>query len=163
VSLSRTHTHTLFLSLPNAHVAHVCVYHQSDTYEGCVCVCVCVCRSYERYIEIASNMCLSLENTHTLSFPLFQTRMWLSCVYTIKVIHMKDVCVCVCVSHMNDTSKSLLICVSLSNTHTHSLSLSPKRTCSRIQATEWRRCIGCLKLQVMFRKRATNYRALLRK
>ena len=29
--------------------------------------------------------------------------------------------------------------------------------------TGWRRCIGCLKLQVNFRKRATNYRALLRK
>jgi len=27
----------------------------------------------------------------------------------------------------------------------------------------WRRCIGFLKLQVSFRKRATNYRALLRK
>jgi len=29
--------------------------------------------------------------------------------------------------------------------------------------TEWRRCIGCLKLQVIFRKRATNFRDLLRK
>ena len=29
--------------------------------------------------------------------------------------------------------------------------------------TGWRRCIGCLKLQVIFRKRSTNYRALLRK
>jgi len=28
--------------------------------------------------------------------------------------------------------------------------------------TGWRRCIECLKLQVSFRKRATNYRALLR-
>jgi len=28
--------------------------------------------------------------------------------------------------------------------------------------TGWRRCIGCLKLQVSFRKRATSYRALLR-
>ena len=28
--------------------------------------------------------------------------------------------------------------------------------------TGWRRLIGCLKLQVIFRKRATNYRALLR-
>jgi len=30
-------------------------------------------------------------------------------------------------------------------------------------ATGWRRCIGCPKLQVSFCKRATNYRALLRK
>jgi len=29
--------------------------------------------------------------------------------------------------------------------------------------TGWRRLIGCLKLQFIFRKRATNYRALLRK
>ena len=29
--------------------------------------------------------------------------------------------------------------------------------------TGWRRPIGCLKLQAIFRKRATNYRALLRK
>jgi len=29
--------------------------------------------------------------------------------------------------------------------------------------TGWRRLIGCLKLQVIFRKRATKYRALLRK
>jgi len=29
--------------------------------------------------------------------------------------------------------------------------------------TGWRRCIACLELQVVFRKRATNYRALLRK
>ena len=29
--------------------------------------------------------------------------------------------------------------------------------------TGWRRLIGCLKLQVIFRKRAANYRALLRK
>ena len=28
--------------------------------------------------------------------------------------------------------------------------------------TGWRRCIGCLKLQMSFRKRATNYRALSR-
>ena len=29
--------------------------------------------------------------------------------------------------------------------------------------TGWRRPIGCLKLQIIFRKRATNYRALMRK
>ena len=36
--------------------------------------------------------------------------------------------------------------------------------CNTLQhTTGWRRCIGCLKLQVNFRKRATNYRAILRK
>jgi len=33
----------------------------------------------------------------------------------------------------------------------------------RIHTTEWRRPIGCLKLQVIFRKRATNYRLFCRK
>ena len=32
-----------------------------------------------------------------------------------------------------------------------------------LDRTGWRRSIGCLKLQVIFRKRATNYRSLLRK
>ena len=31
------------------------------------------------------------------------------------------------------------------------------------QITSWQRCIGCLNLQVSFRKRATNHRAHLRK
>ena len=35
--------------------------------------------------------------------------------------------------------------------------------CFRGQGTGWRRPIRCLKLQVIFYKRATNYRALLRK
>ena len=33
----------------------------------------------------------------------------------------------------------------------------------RSRCTGWQRCIGCLKLQVIFRKRATNFEALLRK
>jgi len=32
-----------------------------------------------------------------------------------------------------------------------------------IQCRGWRSLIGCLKLQVIFRKRATNFRALLQK
>ena len=39
-------------------------------------------------------------------------------------------------------------------------SSSTSREC---RATGWQRLTGCLKLQVIFRKRATNYRALLRK
>jgi len=33
----------------------------------------------------------------------------------------------------------------------------------RLVSTGWRRLIGCLKVQVIFRKLATNYKALLRK
>jgi len=35
--------------------------------------------------------------------------------------------------------------------------------CGAFGTTEWRRCIECLKLQVISRKRATNSRALLQK
>ena len=34
---------------------------------------------------------------------------------------------------------------------------------AHLATTEWRRCMGCFKLQVSFCRRATNYRALLRK
>jgi len=44
------------------------------------------------------------------------------------------------------------------HTHTHIYIARYGNVC-----TGWRRPIGCLKLQVIFRKRATNYRALLRK
>ena len=40
---------------------------------------------------------------------------------------------------------------------------SNPRICTWRDETGWRRPIGCLALQVAFRKRATNYRALLRK
>ena len=33
----------------------------------------------------------------------------------------------------------------------------------KVVGTGWRRLIGCIKLQIIFRKRATNYTALLRK
>jgi len=33
----------------------------------------------------------------------------------------------------------------------------------QLRVTGWRRLVGCLKLQIIFGKRATNYRALLRK
>jgi len=36
-------------------------------------------------------------------------------------------------------------------------------SCTQQSCTGWRRLIGCLKLQVISRKRATNYRALLPK
>ena len=41
---------------------------------------------------------------------------------------------------------------------THNKALTESQSMER---TEWRRPIGCLKLQIIFRKRATNYRALL--
>jgi len=41
--------------------------------------------------------------------------------------------------------------------------IKPPHLSVKCACTGWRRLIGCLKLQVIFRKRATNYRAFLRK
>ena len=49
------------------------------------------------------------------------------------------------------------------HTHTHSLSKTPTHIIYRAQSTGWPRCVGCLNLQVSFRKRATNCRSLFRK
>jgi len=43
------------------------------------------------------------------------------------------------------------------------LDIAKSHILNSVSHTGWRRCIGCLKLQVSFRKRATNYGALLRK
>jgi len=40
---------------------------------------------------------------------------------------------------------------------------SIKRALYSLGSTGWRRLIGCLEMQVIFRKKANNYRALLRK
>jgi len=63
-------------------------------------------------------------------------------------------CVALCYSALQSVAVccSVLQCVSM--------------CCSGLQSSVgkgWRRPIGCLKVQVIFRKRATNYRALLRK
>ena len=47
--------------------------------------------------------------------------------------------------------------------HTSLLWVSFRRIYTFSPRTGWRRPIGCLKLQVIFRKSATNYRALLQK
>jgi len=52
-------------------------------------------------------------------------------------------------------------CIYISLTDDKDISLS--KMCRGALGTGWRRLIGCRKLQVIFCKRATNYRALLRK
>ena len=59
-------------------------------------------------------------------------------------------CVCVYVSVCVHLCLFVLVCVCM-------------RTKWCFLPTGWRRHIGCLKLQVFFRKRATNHRALLQK
>ena len=56
-------------------------------------------------------------------------------------------------------------CSTLQHTATHCNTLQHAVThCNAQQLTTgWRRCIGCPKSQVIFRKKATNHRALLQK
>ena len=58
---------------------------------------------------------------------------------------------------------SIIICVSLKALSEHRLKSHQNIFARTINVTGWRRPIGCLKLQVIFRKRAINSRALLRK
>jgi len=63
---------------------------------------------------------------------------------------------------------TIIHCNTLQRTATHFETLQLQHTASRCAlspeyVTGWRRSIGCLKLQVICRKRATNYGALLRK
>ena len=68
-------------------------------------------------------------------------------VYTVMFL-----CVCVCV-----------LAVGTSCTNGCEVRTRPSTILKYVFCTGWWRLIGCLKLQVIFRKRATNYRALLRK
>jgi len=51
------------------------------------------------------------------------------------------------------------------DTHTHTHTQTRMNTPQRVppDTTGWRRPTGCLKLQVILRKRATDYRAVLQK
>ena len=82
------------------------------------------------------------------------------CLYTCVSFH-----VCARAPAYNDTHAHARprkhTCIYISLTHDKDISLS--KMCGGALGTGWRRLIGCLKLQVIFRERAINYRALLRK
>ena len=61
------------------------------------------------------------------------------------------------------THRSVLVMQYPAATLTRSQHSTGRTTTILALDTGWRRPIGCLKLQVIFRKRATEYRALLRK
>ena len=63
------------------------------------------------------------------------------------------------VSHVFEMSDVMDLCACI---NTQSGITYRKHACT-FSSTGWRRPIGCLQLQVIFRKRATNYRALMRK
>jgi len=68
--------------------------------------------------------------------------------------------------HKNQNHLSDLNCNTLQrtcrNTLQHTCCNTLQHTAAHVFSTGWRRPIGCLQLQVTFRKRATNYRALFR-
>jgi len=75
--------------------------------------------------------------------------------YITTVIDCVCVCVCVCVY--------VCACVCCYYHNMYRLSLHDYTYRLSLLTTRWRRCIECLKLQVIFRKRAAKNRALLRK
>jgi len=78
----------------------------------------------------------------------------LQCVLLCVAVCVAEWCSMFDVSNSRDASFKRFI-------HRAYQSISPEM--NRSTDTAWRRPLGCLKLQVIFRKRATNYRALLRK
>ena len=76
---------------------------------------------------------------------------------TFMLLGLMHVCVCVCAcmyTYIYNTYIHVCVCV--------------RCVCVRVYIQQliswcWQRCIGCLKMQVSFGKRATNHRALLRK
>ena len=110
----------------------------------CVCICVheirtCFPVEYERLVkdELYSTDDLYAKDVIDVLEKLK------ACVKCLQVMSV-CVCVCVCVWPALNASRSYFLK-------------------SQMYITGWQRCRGCFKLQVSFRKRATNYRALLRK
>ena len=71
-------------------------------------------------------------------------------------------CVCVC-EERESVCVRVFVCVCVCIYIHVYISVYIYMIIHKSAGTGWRRLIGCLKLQVIFRKRATNYRALWRK
>jgi len=69
-------------------------------------------------------------------------------------------CVCVCVGEKEGGGGGEYVCGAVM---CGCVCLRACSMCCVEYSTGWRKPIGCFKLQVIFRKRATNSRALLRK
>jgi len=114
---------------------------------ACVCVCVCV----------RVCVCVQYGRQHVSMFCLYVCVCVCACVCVC-------VYVCVCLSMSMSMSVSMSVSVSVwEKILSCCLVWDVRHMCqSSLYVTGWPRPIGCLKLQVSFRKRAINYRALLR-
>ena len=87
------------------------------------------------------------------------------CVF-VRIARPHPLCVCVCIYvHMRACVRArvhLRVRVYTCRSFTHSVTLKKKHIVLGFH-TGWRRLTGCCKLKVIFCKRATNSRALLRK
>jgi len=82
-----------------------------------------------------------LNNTYQLIKDVFNISI---CYIALYHVHQVRVCVCAC---MRACVRSM-----------HEVYMQMLHSCTR-----WQRPIGCLKMQIIFHKRASNHRALLRK
>jgi len=151
----------------------VCVWERE---RECVCVCICICLKS----QFATKSTIRKDYTTN-----FTATFWDS----VKFLNWNDSEVRTCIAHFgrkltathcNTLQHSATYCSTLQHTATHGntlqhtatqLTLSQKLavqsndTLSKVDlswSTGWWRCLGNLKMQVSFRKRATNYRALWR-
>jgi len=132
------------------HVTHVS--HAYASYEW-VMAHIWIWMSHGTHI----NMNIWIWISHIVQYEWFMWHIWMN-----HVTHVKESChnvSChanawvmshICMSHDTHMNESCHTCV------THLIHTST------FCCTGWRRCIGCLKLQVIFRRRPTHYRALLR-
>ena len=137
--------------------------------------CVAVFYSVLQYVAICCNMvqwvavCWSVVQYDAVCCAELYALRWITCVALCCIVWRQSHCNATLFStftYVNTSTHDIYICKhkhtrthlhmqTQAHTHTHTL------VCKHISV--WRRPIGCLKLQDIFRKRATNYRALLRK
>jgi len=132
-----------------------------------VCIRICICNTLAQqsfFIVIWVQFSKSSSEQKSSNFLLTKHVFVCMCMYVCVCvrwhiigtnIHIR-MCICICIC----------ICVYICESNILALQSYYIRSWVIIiikLSTGWRRLIGCLKLQVIFRKKATNYRALLRK
>jgi len=163
----------------------ICIY----TFKWVTAFCVVSIVEYMRHMCGCQCMCQYIYACTYINLPIWNTQADVYaaiCIYTFKWVTaccvvwiLENVCMCqhiyactyVNVSIWNTQGRCICINVyiyfQVGHCILHCLNRRKYKTYVWVsmysQDTGWRRPIGCLKLQVIFRKRATNYRALLRK